>query len=551
MSQTQTVQFGRKGFWAISLTVFMVAYNVSVMPAIMPAIVFDFHSSVGYIQSILVLFSLITASFAPTTENLCRYYGRTPVFRTGLVLYGLGIGLTALSPSIGALAINFSVLTGLAATPLVNTPWTVADLVYVGKSQEQATVLLIVTSAVGGLCGGLLGGYLASQVGWRWAFVPSLAVLILIWLLKRSLPQLTVRYKQPLDWVGGLLSFLGLGAILAGISLAGEFGWWEPKRVFSIAGVVLPPFAISIVPTLIAVGVVLLGFFVFWQRRQANRWQASLLRAGLLRKREFVLGLLAAMLHTLITTGVQFNLYQFVPVALSLNPFRTALTVIPYNLTSIIVIVVVLKVLALGDYPNGETALQRFPPKYAVYIGIALLGAGIGVLYRSLHLQMTSLELMPGLILMGMGSGLFSAYISKLTYSSTSVHEKPEGSGIYNPVQNLGSSLGRAILGTSLIFFASEGIVDGILRHLGQTLAPEQRSQFIAELQEIIQTLSREEVREVLVSKLPPSISSLLRPISLEAATSGMQTSLLIALMFTGICFLLTTTLPKFPSRPS
>lgn len=540
MEPAQTVQLEHKGFWAISLTVFMVAYNVSVMPAIMPAIVSDLNSSVGYIQSILVLFSLITASFAPTTENLCRFYGRTPVFFAGLILYGIGIGLTALSPSMGVLAVCFSLLTGLAATPLVNTPWTIADLAFDGKSEAQATTLLIIASALGSVSGALMGGYLASQLGWRWAFVPSLAVLLLIFLLKQFLPKLVIRCEQPIDWVGGLLSFWGLGSILTGISLSGEFGWWEPKRVFSIAGVVLPPFSLSIVPTLVAVGVIMLGFFIFWQRRQAERFRVSLLRAGLLRKRGFVFGMLTAMLHTLITTGVQFNLYQFIPVALSLNPFQTALTVIPYTLTMIIVVVVVVKYLTLGD---------RIPPKYIVYSGIALLAAGIGLLYRSLHFQITSRELMPGLIIMGIGSGLFLAYISRLTYSVASIDEKPEGSGIYNPIQNLGSSLGRTILGTSLIFFTSRDIVDGISQHLGKTLAPIQRNQLIAELQEMIQTLSRQELVTVLINKLPASAVPLLRPISLEAALSGMQTSLLIALLFTGVCFLFATTLPKRPSR--
>lgn len=538
MSETRSIQLGRKGFWALNLTVFMIAYNVSVMPAIMPAIVSDFNSSVGYIQSILVLFSLITAAFAPTTENLCRFYGRTPVFFTGLLLYGIGIVLTALSPAMGLLAVSFAVITGLASTPLVSAPWTIVDLVYQGELQERATVVLIVASALGGLTGGLLGGYLASQIGWRWAFVPSLAVLILIWRLKRSLPPLVVRCEQPIDWIGGLLSFLGLGSILAGISLSGEFGWWEPKRVFAIAGLVLPPFPLSIVPTLIAVGVIILGLFIFWQRRQAEQLKASLLRIGLLRNRGFVFGLLAAMIHILVTTGVQFNLYQFIPVVLLLNPFRTALTVIPYNLTMVIVVVSTLKLFALGD---------RVCPKYIVQAGIALLAVGIGILYRSLHLQVTSIELMPGLILMGVGSGLFLAYISRLTYSAAAKYEKPEGSGIYNPIQNLGSSLGRAILGTSLIFFASKGVVDRILAQLGQSIAPAQRNQLIEELQETFQTLPRQEVRELLINRVPSSIAAVIRPISLESAISGMQTSLIIALIFTGLCFLLASRLPRYP----
>lgn len=546
MSQPQTTQlgaqFGAKGFWAISLTLFTVSYNVSVMPAIMPALVFDFDTSVGYIQSLLVLFSLVTASFAPTTENLCRFYGRTPVFLAGLIFYGIGIGLTALSPSLEVLAISFLLVMGLAATPLVSTPWTIADLVYDGEDEEQAMVKLIVVSALGGLAGALLGGYIASTLSWRWAFIPSLAVLVLVWLLKRSLPKLVIHSQQPIDWVGGLLSFLGLGSILIGISLSVEFGWWQPKRLFSIAGVVLPPFALSIVPTLIAVGVIILGFFSFWQRRQARQYKASLLRAGLLRKRGFVLGLLTAMLHTLITTGVQFNLYQFVPVAMLLNPFQTALTIIPYNLTMIVVVVSILKYLELGE---------RIPPKYIVLSGIVLLAVGLGLLYRSLHLAVTSLELMPALVVMGVGSGLFLAYISRLIYAAAPVEQKPEGSGIYNPVQNLGSSLGRAILGTALIFFASRDVVDGILHHLGRTLPPAERSQLITGLQEMLQTFSRKEIGAILASKLPPDAVGAIRPISLEAATSGMQTSMLIALGFTVVCFLLATTLPKYPSRLS
>lgn len=534
-------------FSAISLTVWMVAYNVGVLPAIMPAIVHDFESSIGSIQAVLVLFSLTTAAFAPTTENLCRYFGRTPVFLVGLLLYGIGISLTALSPSIAVLAISFAVLTGLAATPLVSTPWTIVDLLYRGKSGEQATVVLIVSSSLGGLMGSLLGGFLASQIGWRWAFLPSLFGLILIWFRKRSLPNLTLYSQQPIDWVGGLLSFLGLGLILSGLSLAMEFGWWERKRTLSIAGVVFPPFPLSIVPPLIATGVILLGFFIFWQRRQAEKGEASILRAGLLRKPGFVLGTTAAMLHTLITTGIQFNLYQYVPLALSLDPYRTALTIIPYAATKIVVVVGSVKLLKLGSDRHGDTFFQRLSPKSIMFSGLALLAVGLVMLYHSLTLDVTSLDLLPGLIVMGMGSAWFTLHVSRLTYAAAD-NSKAEGTGIYNPVQNLGSSLGRAILGTFLIFFASRDIVDGILQQMGQTVAAGDRVRLIATLQEMIQTLPRQEVIAMVVNQLPPSAVPLAKQISLEATTSGMHTSLLLALVLVGVCALLATTLPNYPS---
>lgn len=537
--QAKVAKLRREGSWAIMLTLFMVAYNVSVMPAIMSLIVLDLNSSVGSIQGILVVFSLVTASFAPTTENLCRFYGRTPVFTAGLMLYGIGMGLTALSPTIELLAVSFALLTGIAATPLVSTPWALADLIYADQAEEQTALPLILTATLGGLAGALLGGFLASRLGWRWAFLPSLSVLILVLRLKRSLPNLVIRCAQPIDWVGGLLSFMGLGSIFVGIGLAGEFGWWVAKREFSIAGLVIPPFSISIVPTLVSVGMIILGLFGFWQRRQAKRNEASLLRVGLLREREFVLGILTAMLHTLVVTGIQFNLYQFLPLALSLNPFQTALTVIPYTVTTVVVLVAVVKYLILG---------HRIAPKHIICSGLFLLATGIAILHNSLYPQVSSLELMPGLIIMGLGSGLFLSYITALTYSAASFEEKPQCRGIYNPVQNLGSSLGRGILGTALVFFMSRDIVDDVSQKLGKALLPAQRNDVIARLQEMLQTFSRDELRTVFANQLPPSVYPLMQSISLDAATSGIRTSLMIALVLTVICFLLATMLPKYPS---
>jgi MFS family permease len=541
MNQAKSIpiSLNRKGFLALALTLFAIAYNISVIPPIMPKIVREFNSSMGYIQGALVLFSLVTASFAPTIENLCNYYGRKRIFIYGLVLYSIGITLTALSPDMGALVVFFSLLTGLAATPLISTPWAITDMAFDGKIEEQATLALILASTLGGLTGIMAGGFLASKVGWRWAFLPSLIVLLVILVLRRSLPDTAIPRNEPVDWVGGLFSFLGLGCILVGIGLAGEYGWWAPKQTFSIAGVVIPPFALSIVPTLMAVGAICLGFFAFWQRKQANKSGASLLRMGILKKRVFVLGTLTAMLHTLVTTGVQFNLYQFIPQILKLNPIQTSLAVMPYTLTMLIVLVALLRFLTIDD---------KFPPKYVVLTGITLLGLGVFLLYNSFDDRTTALSFLPGLISMGMGSGIFLAYIASLTYSVASTTEKPEGSAIYNPVQNLGSSLGRGILGTILISFTAQEIVSDILKNLGRQLSPVQRQEAVNYLTRAIQTFSSEE-RKQMWGKLPASVQPSLDGIFYTAAVNGMRTSLLIALGLSILCLLLATVLPKYPRR--
>ncbi|WP_088888781.1 MFS transporter [Leptolyngbya ohadii] len=528
------IQLDRKHFWALCLTLFMIAYNLAVMQPIMPLVVRTFDSSMGYVQVALVLFSLVAASFAPTTENLCRFYGREQVFITGLVCYGIGITMTALSADISVLVVSFAILAGLAATPLVSAPWVLMDAAYDGKAEQKATLAFILSSTFGGLSGAILGGLIASRIGWRWAFLPSIAVFLLVLLLGQSLPRTPVKLiREPIDWVGGLLSLLGLGSILLGISLSGEFGWWLPKRLFSIAGIVIPPFPLSIVPLLIAVGTVSMGLFLFWQRRQARRG-ASLLRVGLLRKQAFVCGMLAGMLHTMVTTGVQFNLYQLLPTLLNLNPFQTAIAVLPYNLTLLIVLIALLKYLSIE---------QKIAPKVVVYIGVGLLAIGLIELHSVMNAELTGLKLLPGLVTMGVGSALFLAYIASLTFSVASQDEIPESRGIYNPVQNLGSSLGRGILGTALIFFTSQGIVNGVLATLGKELSQPERRQAIATLQRMIQTYATEEVRSTF-AKLPAVVQPELKTIIHTSALQGTRITLLVALVLAVLCLLLATPLP-------
>jgi hypothetical protein len=249
--------------------------------------------------------------------------------------------------------------------------------------------------------------------------------------------------------------------------------------------------------------------------------------------------MLAAMFHTMVTTGVQFNLYQLLPTILKLNPFQTSIAILPYNLTLIVVLGTLLMYLSID---------QKIAPKYIIDIGLALFTVGLLQLHSVMNQSLTALKLLPGLVIMGMGSAFFLAYISSLTYSVASQDEKPEGTGIYNPIQNLGSSLGRGILGTTLIFFTSQGIVNRVLETMGKQLSQPQREEAIATLERMIQTYSSEEVKAVL-AKLPAIVQPSLSTIIQTSAFEGIRLSLLIALGVTAVCFLMTIPLPRYPRR--
>ena len=113
----------------------------------------------------------------------------------------------------------------------------------------------------------------------------------------------------------------------------------------------------------------------------------------------------------------------------------------------------------------------------------------------------------------------------------------------------MGSSLGRAILGTLFVFASARGVVDGIAQQTGLALSRGERRELIFRLQEMIQTMSRSELVSAVMGKVPKSFGPVVRAIELEASTYGIKTSFLLAIALTVVCFLLARKLPAFPSE--
>lgn len=518
----------------LCLILFMLSYTIGVVPPIMPPLVQEFNSSVGFVQSALVLMSLVTASFTPTAENLSRRLGRRPVLAAALVLFTLGLIAVVLSPDIGLFTLGLAGLGGMAGAVLVSTPVALMDVIYPEVvPQKYGLVALAIAGVLGTLVGSITGGVMAFDFSWRWAFAFALGLIPLIWWLVRPIAVPAPVHTQGIDWLGGLLSVVGFGFTLVGLSLASELGWWQPRGddPQRLQGL-LAPLGISVAPVLIATGVVCLGLLVFWERQRLHQGQPSLLRLGVFSRRIYTIGLLVGTLHTLITVGVQFNLFQFIPAVVGLNPVQTAIAVMPFTLAQLAVLLLLVK------------RRPQFPPRYLLQSGLLVRAVGIALLVAAIRPPVNALGLMPALVVMGAGAGLFSTYITSLAFADTLADEKAEARGVYRPFQHLGASLGRGLLGTMLVGLASLKIVDGILAELGQTVTPEVRRSSIRALRVAIQTLRRSD-RQALFAQLPDAVQPALEGILQTAAVQAMETTLLVALGLCLLCLGLSFLLPK------
>ncbi|MGF1566666.1 MAG: MFS transporter [Nodosilinea sp.] len=521
----------------LCLTLFMLSYTIGAVQPMMPAIVREFGSSVGFVQSALVLMSLVTASFTPTAENLSRRLGRKTVFGWALVVFAIGLGVMVASPSISLFTVGLAAFTGLAAAVLASTAMAFIDYLYDGKAEQYGLLALTIAGVVGNLAGSLLGGFLAFNLHWRWTFGLELALVPVIWLLVRRITMPAPNQEIAVDWVAGLLSLGGFGLTLVGVSLAGDLGWWQAKGQPQPLSFLLAPFGISVVPLLISTGLICLGLLVVWQRQRLQRGESSLLRMGVFHRRFYLTGLSIGTLNTMVTVGVMFNLFQFVPAVVGLNPFQTAIAVMPFTIAQLVVLILLVK------------RRLQFPPRYLLQIGLGVKSIGIAMLFGVISPTVNSLWLLPALVVMGVGTGVFMAYITSLTFAATAEHEKVEARGVYRPFQNLGASLGRGILGTLLVTLASFKIVDGIIADLGQAVSPEVRRSAIRTLQVSIQTLTRAERTEFfaqLPASIQPSLDSILEASAVEAMKATLLVILGLSLLCLGLSFLLPKTAKKF-----
>ncbi len=289
---------------------------------------------------------------------------------------------------------------------------------------------------------------------------------------------------------------------------------------------------ISALRLAVSAGVICLALLMFWQRQRATHHEASLLRMGVFNRKVYITGLAIGTLHTMISAGVNFNLFQFIPAVIGINSFRTALAVMPYTIAQLVVLIVLVKRRAL------------YPPRYLLQAGLLIKSVGIAMLLATVSVTVTAWGLLPALVVMGIGTGLFITYITSLTFSTTADNEKAEARGVYRPFQNLGASLGRGILGTILIALASIRIVDSMIAELGQTVDAGVRRDAIRTLQTAIQTFTRDE-RATLFAQLPERIQPSLDAILAASAVEAMQITLTIILALSLLCLGLTFLLPK------
>lgn len=516
---------------ALVLAMFILVIDTTIMNVSISALIEEFNTDVATVQAAITLYALVMASFMITGGKIGDIIGRKKAFRVGLIIYGTGSLITSISPTMAVLVLGWSILEGFGATLVMPSIQTLVTSNYSGKDRALAYGIIggIVAGAIA--LGPIIGGWLTTWYTWRLAFAGEVVIVIIVLFLSRKIldAPLETEEKPKLDIIGTILSALGIGLIVFGVLLAGSYGWWKARQPFSIGGIEISPFGLSPTPVFIFLGVITLLCFALWERHVINLGKMPLIRLDVLRDRGVTSGVITQMIQTLLFGGFLFSMALFFQIALGLNAMQTGFLYLPLSIPLLIASLAASRLSA------------RIAPKLIIQAGLLILIAGLFLSIATINIEVRGLGLMTGFALIGIGGGLIASQVMNLVLSQVLPERTSETAALMSASQNLGMSLGTALMGSIVI----AGLVVGATALIdNSTVIPEDiKPEVISAVEENAQFLSNAELSAIL-KDTPPDISQEILRINEIARIDGIKASLWVLVIFAVIGLLTSIFLP-------
>jgi MFS family permease len=417
----------RRFLLPLALAQFICSFAGSNMNVMINDISEDLDTTVKGVQTAITLFLLIMAILMIPASKLTDRWGRKRCFIGGLILYGIGAVLSAVSPGLGVLILGNSVLEGVGTALLIPPVYILTTLAFSNvTSRARAFGVISGLGGIGAAAGPLIGGLITTGISWRAAFVFQALVVALIVLLGRTIVDpIPPDPKRPFDAVGAILSAVGLFCVVFGILQAGSNN--ALMTVFLVLGAVF-----------------LIGFF-FYIRARERAGKEALLSTGLFKNRTSNLGLVTQNTQWLILMGTSFVVSVFLQTVRGYNAIETGAIFTAATLG--------LLISSLG----AERFAQRRTQKTLIVAGFLITLVGIGLLLGLVEASSRILAFVPGLFLIGFGLGAMLTPSVNVVQSSFPEKLQGEISGLSRSVSNLGSSLGTAVAGTILVSVVASG----------------------------------------------------------------------------------------------
>jgi MFS family permease len=411
----------RKILVPLALAQFICSFAGSNMNVMITDISKDLDTTVQGVQIAITLFLLVMAALMIPGGKLTDRWGRKRCFTIGLVIYGIGALMSAVSPGLGVLILGNSIFEGVGTALLIPPVYILTTLLFSDiTSRARAFGIITGMGGVGAAAGPLIGGLITTAISWRAAFLfQALIVAVILWLSRNIVDPIAPDPTRPFDTLGAVLSAAGL--------------------IFVVMGVLSADNDLALMAVLLVVGAVFLATFFLHIRARERRHEEPLLSTGLFRNRTSNLGLVTQNVQWLMLMGTAFVVSAYLQVVRGYNAIQTG----------------VIFTAATGGILLSSLAAERLAKRYAqrtlIMAGFITTIAGVLVLLALVKGSPSPWAFAPGLLLIGLGVGVMLTPSVNVVQSAFPEEQQGEISGLSRCISNLGSSLGTAVAGTILV----------------------------------------------------------------------------------------------------
>jgi MFS family permease len=427
---------------------FVMVLDSSVMNVSISQIVADLDTTIQGVQLAITAYTLVMAALMLAGAKLGDILGRDRTFAIGLAVYGLGSLTTALSPNLGVLLIGWSLIEGLGAALVMPAIVSLVAGTYSGKQRALAFGIVGGVAGAAIAAGPLIGGWVTTEFTWRYVFAGETVIVAVILVLRRRLKRFPpAEHKPQLDLVGVALSAGGLGLAVYGILKSSEWGLFEPRGALTIGGTEITPFGFSVVPFFILAGLGLLACFVVWEERRERLGRDTLLDRSLLRIATLRAGLTTLMMQQLLLLGTFFVMPVYLQVVLGLDAFETGKRLFPLSVTMFAAAML------------GPRLAAGVAPKRVAQAGLVSLALASVLLLGTIDVELNEAGFAVAVSVFGIGAGLLLSQLGNVIMSSVDPAKTNEAGGLQGTAQNLGASLGTAVIGSILIAALTSGLI--------------------------------------------------------------------------------------------
>ena len=518
----------------VSLAMFILTLDTTMMNVAITAIAQDLDTEIQNIQLAVSLYALIMAAFMITGAKLADMYGTKRIFLIGTVMYGVGTLIAALSQNIGMLIAGWSIIEGLGAALMMPAIATFLMVSYKGRERMTAFAVFTAVAVGGAAIGPIVGGAFTTYASWRWAFASEFVIVVIVLAFSYLLISQKKPVKPKLDWFGAVLSAAGMACLVYGLILTTNYGWWNAKRPFVIGGLEIAPFGISFAAILMIAGIIFLLLFVLWLIRQERRGNEPLSPISLFKNKPYMAGNIVFLMLQLCIAAMLFTIPFFLQSVLFKSAIESGIALMPLTLAMLVFVFVTSRL------------ASRLPVKYLVMIGAIICVAGTILLANSFSVDMSVIDMVPGLIVIGIGLGLANSQLQNLTLSSTEEDVTDEASGLMNSFRNLGTSMGTAVVVSLLLTFLFSSLVSGI--NDSKVLPEEDKQMWNVILTDTIKHMEKEEFEELvkeIIADYPDEYVEELQSVSDDSIANSMKISYYVLAGIFGISMATSLLLPR------